>query len=73
MDTQKGSEVDLHIVQPSKQDSLMSQESTLPKGAKIVVEQIRDTEKIPMLKYRDIELKVIDFITMRSLIHQKIH
>ena len=74
MDTQNNSEMEL-----SKPYKNTGNDSPLPKGAQIVVESRQpdaksvQTPPIPMLNYRDLELKVIDFITMRSLIHQKIH
>ena len=46
------------------------------KSTKVVVEPMLTDNKslwAPVVKYRDVELKVSDLITIRSLIHQKIH
>ena len=45
-------------------------------STKVVVEPMLTENKslwAPVVKYRDVELKVSDLITIRSLIHQKIH
>ena len=46
------------------------------KSTKVVVEPMLTDNKslwAPVVNYRDVELKVSDLITIRSLIHQKIH
>ena len=49
-----------------------SNDSNAPKTTKVVVEpMLTDTKSLwaPVVNYRDVELKVSDLITIRSLIH----
>ena len=47
-----------------------------PKSTTVIVEQrLLENKSVwtPVVNYRDVELKVSDLITIRSLIHQKVH
>ena len=53
-----------------------SNDTNVAKSTKVVVEpMVTDNKSLwaPVVNYRDVELKVSDLITIRSLIHQKIH